>query len=210
MARRRSRKMSQEFAIIYIIAFIVLLKIAKEMFNSIFLVLNHINFTIITITLLTILLIFYIYKTYKKSLTHHLITKSTPKYEKVAIFKSIEQVRNMNPYEFEHVVANWLEKCCSFKSIRVTKSSGDDGFDIYCKDKYGEKYLVEVKRQGRAKYEHLTYLKDRMNDYGVSKGMYVVTGVASQRVIEYALRNNIELVDAKGINEWIKLEKTPV
>ncbi|NCN52309.1 restriction endonuclease [Candidatus Parcubacteria bacterium] len=63
-------------------------------------------------------------------------------------FKTVAQVQNMNPFEFEKFVAYILEKSEGLTRIKVTNPSNDGGIDIEAYDK-DKKILIQVKRYKR-------------------------------------------------------------
>lgn len=119
-------------------------------------------------------------------------------------YKTIEELKKMNPYAFEDYIAAIYKKLGY--SVIQTKKSGDGGKDIIIR-KDGAVYYVECKR-----YEKAIDSK-RMRDFiGACvidgdhiKGIYVTTSHFTKDAIITANKKGIELVYGSSLDQLIKM-----
>jgi len=135
-----------------------------------------------------------VFVTYKWHRTKQLLNQS----------RTLAQLRRMNPYDFEHYVANLFCKL-GFKA-EATKSSGDFGVDVVAY-KGGKKYVVQCKR-------HAAHVKDdspalqqfigSMEIYKSKHGIFVNTSGYTPAARKLAKKHNIYLVDETELMKLVR------
>ncbi|MEC2073760.1 restriction endonuclease [Alkalihalophilus marmarensis] len=127
--------------------------------------------------------------------------------ERITRQANIDTLCSMDPYEFEHFVAD-LYRCQGFEAT-VTKKSGDGGKDIILKK--GEKVaLIECKRYNKPKVTRPDVQKfhSALIDAGAEEGFFITTGKFTKPAIEYVKNKSITLITAEELlNIIAKLEK---
>ncbi|PCI24029.1 hypothetical protein COB57_06140 [Candidatus Peregrinibacteria bacterium] len=118
-------------------------------------------------------------------------------------YKTMSELRKMDPFEFEHYVGNLLMKH-GFQ-VQVTQGSGDFGADIMASKK-GKKYIVQVKRY--AKYNKVSSPEMQkflgsMKIYGVDHGIFVCTSAYTSDAMKIADTHKIHLVDEVKLGKMI-------
>jgi|GEM_PF-6456558 len=108
---------------------------------------------------------------------------------------------NLNGWAFEKETGLLFEQC-GFRNVRVTKGSGDGGVDIIM-TRDGKKYIVQCKKH--AKPAPQTHLRDLFgafhDDENADKAIFICTGGFTADAIEFALNNEIDLIDLEKLLE---------
>lgn len=108
---------------------------------------------------------------------------------------------SLNPYDFERLISA-LYKEMGYKTS-ITKKSGDGGVDVKAeKDNVGEKekLLIQCKRyEGTVGQPHIRDLNGAVYDVKSNKGVLVTTSYFSKPAIEFASKNNIELINGNQL-----------
>ncbi|MDP1552831.1 MAG: restriction endonuclease [Methanobacteriaceae archaeon] len=108
---------------------------------------------------------------------------------------------SLNPYDFEKLISA-LYKEMGYETI-ITKKSGDGGVDVKAeKDSIGEKekLLIQCKRyEGTVGQPYIRDLYGAVNDAKANKGVLVTTSYFSKPGIEFATKNNIELINGNQL-----------
>ncbi len=125
-------------------------------------------------------------------------------YQFLNTYKNIQELRQMDPIEFERYTASFLEKY-GFKT-KLTPGSGDMGADIIVW-KNRKKYIVQCKRYSGAKKvtspEIQTFLGS-MQIYKVEKGIYVATTQFTPPAQAIAKKHGIQLIDEFELGKRLK------
>lgn len=119
---------------------------------------------------------------------------------------AIEELRRMNPYEFEEYIRDLLLKS-GYKRATCTPRSGDEGRDIDAIDAQGRYVQVECKRYGEKNVvgrPKIQILHSSMLDKRADRGLFVTTSRFSKEATDYAQRNNIKLIDAAKLMQIIE------
>ena len=112
---------------------------------------------------------------------------------------SLEQMKRMDPYEFEEFVA--LLFASEGYESQITQKSGDHGIDTFLFKK-GMRYAIQSKR-----YKHNVSPKE-VRDFlgsitalGIKKGFFVTTSSFSKQTKEWVSKNKvpIELIDGPAL-----------
>lgn len=112
-----------------------------------------------------------------------------------------EQLSNMNPYHFEHLVKDLLETM-DYQDVEVTKASGDRGVDVVATAQFGittVKEVVQVKRhQGNIGRPVLDQLRGVLPLHGAIRGTLITLGRFSKGCKDVAVHQGaapISLID---------------
>lgn len=128
-----------------------------------------------------------------------------PEREKTALRSSLNQLKKINPYDFEAYVGNIYEKMGY--SIKMTPKSGDSGVDLVL-EKKNQKFIVQCKRyNGTVSSSEVRAFLGTMVFHQAEYGKFVTTGKFSSNCYEFEDKFNIELVDGF---ELMKLSNTVV
>ncbi|MBL7487002.1 restriction endonuclease [Frankia sp. AgB1.9] len=111
----------------------------------------------------------------------------------------------MDPYDFEQLVANLMTKM-GYDTRRVGRS-GDGGVDVevYSDDPLGSGLIViSVKRYRRTVGAHyVRELAGTVADRDAIKGILVTTSGFGPSSVEFAAKNRLELVDGERLRGWL-------
>jgi len=141
--------------------------------------------------------------------------KSRREYEKREQQKRIEEgLKSLGSYgkneeisgnDFERIVAKIFSK--RGYSVSTTKGSGDEGIDLYMRDKEDEKIGVQCKKWKGIVGQHIIrdFYGSLMHAH-LKKGFVVTTGRFSEAAKDFARSEPIFLIDGKKLREII--EKT--
>lgn len=119
-------------------------------------------------------------------------------------YRTIHELRRMNPFQFEHYTANLLRKY-GFKA-RVTKSSGDMGIDVEAWRK-GKYYVVQCKRYSENSQigsPDIQKFLGSMKIYEASLGMFVTTSRFTPPARKLADKYGIELIDDVRLAKMVR------
>lgn len=119
---------------------------------------------------------------------------------------SLEELRRLDPYQFEKVVGDYFRDCGY--TVQQTKRSNDGGKDLIMY-KNGQIYYVEVKRYGKGNPVSrplIQKLVGACHPVG-AKGIFVTTSRFTKEAIDEAHRSNIELIDG---DQFIKMLRSSV
>jgi HJR/Mrr/RecB family endonuclease len=119
-------------------------------------------------------------------------------------YRSIAELRRMDPLQFEHYTANLFRKQ-GFQA-RVTVSSGDDGVDIVLK-KNGIRVVAQCKRYAESKpvvSEEMQRFIGSMQIYGVRQGFFVATTRFTAAAVRLAKANGAEIIDDAALARLIR------
>lgn len=110
----------------------------------------------------------------------------------------MDELREMNPFEFEHYVAD-LFRLKGYVAT-VTKKSGDGGKDIIL-TKDNTNALVECKRFNKPKVTRPDIQKfhSALIDYNANDGFFITTGYFTKPAEEYAKDKNIHLINGEAL-----------
>ena len=119
---------------------------------------------------------------------------------------SLEELRRLDPYEFEKVVGDYFRDCGY--TVQQTKRSNDGGKDLIMY-KGGQTYYVEVKRYAKSKPVDRPLIQKLVGAChpNNAKGIFVTTSRFTKGAIDEAHRSNIELIDG---DQFIRLLKSSV
>ena len=122
----------------------------------------------------------------------------------------LSQLREMDPYEFEHLIADLWEEM-GFQT-EVIQQSQDKGIDIRATNQLGQKHLIQVKRHGPNSVVGDPKIREYAGLYRQENGVdevYVVTtnGFTSQ-ARDTADSVGVELVDDERLIEIITQNDT--
>lgn len=117
---------------------------------------------------------------------------------------SLEELRRLDPYEFEKVVGDYFRDCGY--TVQQTKRTGDGGKDLIMY-KNGQTYYVEVKRYGKSHPVDRPLIQKLVGAChpNNAKGIFVTTSRFTKGAIDEAHRSNIELIDG---DQFIRLLKS--
>lgn len=117
---------------------------------------------------------------------------------------SLEELRRLDPYQFEKVVGDYFRDCGY--TVQQTKRTGDGGKDLIMY-KGGQIYFVEVKRYGKSHPVDRPLIQKLVGAChpNNAKGIFVTTSRFTKGAIDEAHRSNIELIDG---DQFIRLLKS--
>lgn len=117
----------------------------------------------------------------------------------------LEQLKRMNPYQFEVYVASMYQKI-GYSNAYVTPKSNDEGRDVIMNsDETGQLYYVECKRY-KDKVSRPTIEKlAGACLIGNAKGIIITTGSYTEPALEFAQKVGIECVTAGRLLKMIEL-----
>lgn len=122
---------------------------------------------------------------------------------------TIEYLRSLQPREFEDAVSEMFRALGYV--VRQTPYSNDRGRDaVMVKD--GDTFALECKRYGHDKdvgRPDLQKFFAAMSEVEAKKGFFVTTGRFSHTAVEYAGRNNIELIGPEKLVFMMKIAFPP-
>ena len=116
---------------------------------------------------------------------------------------SLEELRTLDPYQFEKVVGDYFRDCGY--TVQQTKRTGDGGKDLVMY-KNGQTYYVEVKRYGKGNPVSrplIQKLVGACHPVG-AKGIFITTSRFTKEAIDEAHRSNIELIDGDQFIRMLK------
>lgn len=107
---------------------------------------------------------------------------------------SLEELRRLDPYEFEKVVGDYYRDCGY--TVHQTRRSNDGGKDLVMY-KNGQTYFVEVKRYGKSHPVDRPLIQKLVGAChpNNAKGIFVTTSRFTQGAINEANRSGIQLID---------------
>lgn len=101
-----------------------------------------------------------------------------------------EQLCTMNPYKFEHLVAQLLE-AMGYEQVEVTKASGDKGVDVIGKVQVGITTITEVvqvkRMQNTITRPYIDQLRGALPYHKAIRGTLITTGKFAAKCAEAAL-----------------------
>lgn len=101
-----------------------------------------------------------------------------------------EQLASMNPYKFEHLVAQLLETM-GYEQVEVTKASGDKGVDVIGKVQIGITTITEVvqvkRMQNTLTRPYIDQLRGALPYHKAIRGTLITTGKFAASCAEAAL-----------------------
>jgi restriction system protein len=116
----------------------------------------------------------------------------------------IEEVDQMDGFEFEQYVADLLRKI-GFKNVEVTKKTGDGGVDILAIDLKGEKTAIQCKRQnskvGFGAIQEIFMAKKRNK---CKKAMVITNSYFTKPAFQVAIEERIELWTRERLMEEMR------
>ena len=117
---------------------------------------------------------------------------------------SLEELRRLDPYQFEKVVGDYFRDCGYV--VQQTKRSNDGGKDLIMY-KGGQTYYVEVKRYGKSHPVDRPLIQKLVGAChpNNAKGIFVTTSRFTKGAIDEAHRSNIQLIDG---DQFIRLLKS--
>lgn len=117
---------------------------------------------------------------------------------------SLEELRRLDPYQFEKVVGDYYRDCGYV--VHQTRRSNDGGKDLVMY-KNGQTYFVEVKRYGKSHPVDRPLIQKLVGAChpNNAKGIFVTTSRFTKGAIDEAHRSNIELIDG---DQFIRLLKS--
>lgn len=117
----------------------------------------------------------------------------------------LEQLRQINPYQLEHVVKTLLE-AMGYENVEVTKPSNDGGVDVVGDITIGITYVrevVQVKRhQGNIQRKTLDELRGSLHRFKAYRGTIITTGKFSGGAKQAAFEQGaapITLIDGERL-----------
>lgn len=116
---------------------------------------------------------------------------------------SLEELRRLDPYQFEKVVGDYFRDCGYV--VHQTRRTGDGGKDLILY-KGGQTYYVEVKRYGKGNPVSrplIQKLVGACHPVG-AKGIFITTSRFTKEAIAEAHRSNIELIDGDQFIRMLK------
>ena len=119
-------------------------------------------------------------------------------------YHGIRELRAMNPFEFEHYIAELFRRL-GYRA-QVTVASGDLGVDIELK-KNQEYAVVQCKRYAEHKYVDSPDIQrfiGSMDLYGAKRGFFVATARFSPPALKLAAARHIEAVDDERVMQLIR------
>mgnify|MGYP001226781880 CR=1 FL=1 len=116
---------------------------------------------------------------------------------------SLEELRRLDPYEFEKVVGDYYRDCGY--TVQQTKRTGDGGKDLIMY-KGGQIYFVEVKRYGKSHPVDRPLIQKLVGAChpNNAKGIFVTTSRFTQGAIDEAHRSGIQLIDGDQFIRMLK------
>lgn len=119
---------------------------------------------------------------------------------------TLDQLKDMDPYEFERFVTRLLRHMGM--RAETTVASGDGGVDIRAVDPrpiLGGRYIVQVKRyQGTVGPSYVRDLFGTMMHEHLTKGVMITTGNYGPTAIEFARGKGIDLIDGHELMDLIR------
>lgn len=119
----------------------------------------------------------------------------------------LEQLRKMNPYQFERYIAA-MYRNLSFSNAYATQGSNDEGRDVIMNhDETGQLYFVECKRYGEdtvISRPIVQKLQGVCSAYA-AKGIIITTGRYTDPALNFAKKVGIECVRVSQLLEMIEL-----
>lgn len=120
-----------------------------------------------------------------------------------------EQLSTMNPYKFEHLVAQLLE-AMGYEEVEVTKASGDKGVDVIGKVQVGITTITEVvqvkRMQNTITRPYIDQLRGALPYHKAIRGTLITTGKFAAKCAEAALFPGaapITLIDGDRLLEML-------
>lgn len=120
-----------------------------------------------------------------------------------------EQLSTMNPYKFEHLVAQLLE-AMGYEQVEVTKASGDKGVDVVGKVQVGITTITEVvqvkRMQNTINRPLIDQLRGALPYHKAIRGTLITTGRFAAKCAEAALYPGaapITLIDGDRLLELL-------
>ena len=119
---------------------------------------------------------------------------------------SLEELRRLDPDEFEKVVGDYYRDCGYV--VHQTRRSNDGGKDLVMY-KNGQTYFVEVKRYGKSHPVDRPLIQKLVGAChpNNAKGIFVTTSRFTQGAINEANRSGIQLIDG---DQFIKMLRSSV
>ena len=119
---------------------------------------------------------------------------------------SLEELRRLDPYEFEKVVGDYYSDCGY--TVHQTRRSNDGGKDLVMY-KGGQTYFVEVKRYGKSHPVDRPLIQKLVGAChpNNAKGIFVTTSRFTQGAINEANRSGVQLIDG---NQFIKMLRSSI
>jgi len=119
----------------------------------------------------------------------------------------LEQLRGMDPYKFEHVVADLLA-AMGYGQTTVTKKSGDGGVDaIVDEDSLGlSRIYAQAKRYAETNVVHqqeMTNFLGAMARDNIAKGIFVTTSSFARDVKDMVAGRSIVLIDGRRLSQLL-------
>ena len=116
---------------------------------------------------------------------------------------SLEELRRLDPYQFEKVVGDYFRDCGYV--VQQTKRSNDGGKDLVMY-KGGQTYYVEVKRYGKSHPVDRPLIQKLVGAChpNNAKGIFVTTSRFTKGAIDEAHRSNIQLIDGDQFIRMLK------
>lgn len=120
----------------------------------------------------------------------------------------LQQLRTMDPYDFEHFVADLWE--VRGWTTTVSQAAVDQGIDIVAtkEDPFPQKQVIQAKRYsndntiGSPKIQQ--YASLRQQEEGADVSVIVTTGQFTQQAENLAQKLNVKLVDAEGLYNLLR------
>lgn len=120
----------------------------------------------------------------------------------------LEELRSLNPTDFEHFIAGLFERMGY--SVEPTAATGDEGVDLFLK-RENKTAIVQCKRyRNNVGQPIVRDLYGTMQHNRVEEAYLVTTGTITLPAQEWARDKPIHLVDGRALVEWIRrLEQNP-
>lgn len=222
--RRRRRKIGSKGGVTIlavlvtalVIAYTILMMIAEAIDNSISYVrslslLNKILLVFVIIVIWFLVIKISAYKRKKKQEYKRRILEEQQLEEKRKLLqsKSLDILKQMDPYEFEHYIAR-VFKYAGFR-CEVTKQTGDGGKDIILHAEDGVR-LVECKRYTTTKVRRPDIQKfhSAIIETNAKEGFFITTGEFTKQARECAKDKPIHTINGEKlmdlIGEYMELE----
>ena len=118
----------------------------------------------------------------------------------------LEQLRSMNPYQFERYVASMYQKI-GYSNAYATQGSNDEGRDVIMNDdKTGQLYYVECKRYGEDTVISRPIIQKLQGACSAdgAKGIIITTGRYTDPALDFAKKVGIECVRVGQLLEMIE------
>lgn len=121
----------------------------------------------------------------------------------MSAYHSIRELRKMDPFQFEHYIANLFRKY-GYKT-KVTLASGDLGIDAEAW-KNGKYSVIQCKRYAESQTigsPEIQQFIGSMKIYNASQGFFVATTRFSIPAVNLAKQHNVELIDDERLAKMI-------